>query len=47
VSGPEKYVFAAYTVVLVVLLAYVVIMALKLTRLDRQTRELESRRDRK
>jgi CcmD family protein len=41
-----KYVFAAYSVVLVVILAYVVIMALKLVRLERQTRELEARRER-
>jgi CcmD family protein len=39
-----KYVFAAYSIVLVVLLAYLVIMALKLARLERQTRDLESRR---
>ena len=36
-----KYVFAAYAVVLVVVLAYLVIMALKLARLDRQTQELD------
>jgi CcmD family protein len=39
-----KYVFAAYSIVFVIVLAYVVIMALKLVRLERQTRELESRR---
>ena len=39
-----KYVFAAYSVVLVVLLAYLVIMALKLVRLERQTRDLEAQR---
>jgi CcmD family protein len=39
-----KYVFAAYSVVFVVVLVYVVIMALKLTRLERQTRELEAQR---
>jgi hypothetical protein len=43
VSTAAKYVFGAYSVVLVVVLVYVVIMALKLVRLDRQTRELERR----
>jgi CcmD family protein len=38
-----KYVFAAYSVVFVVVLVYVVIMALKLTRLERQVRDLEPR----
>jgi CcmD family protein len=46
VTTDAKYVFAAYSIVLVVLLAYLVIMALKLVRLERQTRELESGRDR-
>jgi CcmD family protein len=36
-----KYVFAAYSLVFVVVLIYVVIIALKLVRLDRQVRELE------
>jgi CcmD family protein len=39
-----KYVFAAYTVFFAVLLVYVVIMALKLVRLDRQVREFEGPR---
>ena len=45
-STDAKYVFAAYSIVFVVVLVYVVIMALKLVRLDRQTQELEARRER-
>jgi hypothetical protein len=40
VSTAEKYVTAAYLVVLGVLLAYLVIYAFKLSRLDRETSEL-------
>ena len=40
-----RYVFAAYSVVFVTLLVYVVIIALKVARLDRQVRELESPRE--
>jgi CcmD family protein len=39
VSGGD-YLAAAYTVVLVTILLYVVIIAAKLTRLERQTAEL-------
>ena len=39
----EKYVTAAYCVVFALVLAYVVIIALKLQRLDRDVRELERR----
>jgi hypothetical protein len=39
-STAEKYVTAAYLVVLGVLLAYLVIYAFKLSRLDRETSEL-------
>ena len=39
----EKYVTAAYCVVFAVVLAYVVIIALKLTRLEREVDELEAR----
>jgi CcmD family protein len=46
VTRDAQYVFAAYTVVFVVVLVYVVIMALKVARLERQTRELESRGER-
>jgi CcmD family protein len=45
VTTDAKYVFAAYTIVFVVLLVYVVIIALKLVRLDRRTEELEARRE--
>ena len=45
-SNEEKYVAAAYLVVFAFVLVYFLIMALKLVRLDRQTRELESRRER-
>ena len=37
----EKYVTAAYLAVFVVVLAYVLIIALKLTRLEREVAELE------
>jgi len=39
----EKYVTAAYCVVFAVVLAWVVIMALKLQRLEREVAELERR----
>jgi CcmD family protein len=39
-SAQEKYVAAAYLVVFLVVLAYVVIMAAKLSRLDRDVAEL-------
>jgi hypothetical protein len=39
-STEDKYVAAAYLVVFVVVLAWVLIMATKLGRLERQTREL-------
>jgi CcmD family protein len=41
----EKYVTAAYCVVFGVVLLYVVIIALKLQRLERDVDELESKRD--
>jgi CcmD family protein len=37
----EKYVTAAYLVVFVLVLAYVLIIALKLSRLEREVAELE------
>jgi len=40
VTTAEKYVTAAYLVVLAVVLAYLVIYAFKLSRLDRETSEL-------
>jgi CcmD family protein len=40
----EKYVTAAYVVVFALVLAYVVIIALKLQRLEREVDELEERR---
>jgi hypothetical protein len=40
VTSAERYVIAAYLVVLVALLAYLLIMTLKLSRLERETREL-------
>jgi CcmD family protein len=49
VSTEEKYVAAAYLVVFVVLLAYVLIISLKLQRLERELAELvelAQRRDR-
>ena len=39
----EKYVTAAYCVVFAVVLAYVLIIALKLTRLEREVDELAGR----
>ena len=39
-STTEKYVAAAYLVVFVMILVYVVIIAAKLTRLDREVGEL-------
>jgi CcmD family protein len=39
----EKYVTAAYCVVFAVVLVYVLLIALKLGRLDREVRELEGR----
>jgi hypothetical protein len=43
-TSAEKYVTAAYLVVLAVVLAYVVIYAFKLQRLDREVRRLEQER---
>jgi CcmD family protein len=43
VSTAEKYVTAAYCVVFAVVLVYVVIIALKLQRLEREVDELERR----
>jgi CcmD family protein len=40
VTNEEKYVAAAYLVVFAFVLLYLVIMALKLTRLERQVGEL-------
>jgi CcmD family protein len=40
----EKYVTAAYVVVFAVVLVYVVIIALKLQRLEREVAQLEQRR---
>jgi hypothetical protein len=40
VSSAEKYVTAAYLVVLAVILAYLVIYAFKLSRLEREVGEL-------
>ena len=40
----EKYVTAAYVVVFALVLAYVVIIALKLQRLEREVDELEATR---
>jgi CcmD family protein len=40
VSSEEKYVAAAYLVVFAFVVVYIVIMALKLTRLERQVGEL-------
>ena len=44
-SSGEKYVAAAYLVVFVVLLVYVVIIALKLQRLERDVEALAARGD--
>jgi len=43
VTTSEKYVTAAYCVIFAVVLAYVVIIALKLQRLEREVDELASR----
>jgi CcmD family protein len=43
VTTAEKYVTAAYCVVFAVVLAYVLIMALKLQRLEREVDELAER----
>jgi CcmD family protein len=43
VTAAEKYVAAAYAVVFLVVLAYVLIIALKLARLDRELGELTER----
>ena len=42
-TSAERYVTAAYLVVLLALLAYVVIVALKLSRLERELRTLAER----
>lgn len=42
-SSAERYVAAAYLVVLVTLLAYVLIISLKVSRLERETTELAER----
>jgi len=39
-TSAEKYVAAAYLVVFAVVLVYVLLIALKLTRLEREVREL-------
>jgi hypothetical protein len=43
VSESEKYVLAAYAVVLGVVLAYLLIISLKVSRLDRELGELAGR----
>jgi CcmD family protein len=43
-SASEKYVAAAYLVVFVVVLAWVAIVATKLTRLERELGELEAQK---
>jgi CcmD family protein len=43
VTTAEKYVTAAYCVVFAVVLAYVLIMALKVQRLEREVDDLEAR----
>jgi hypothetical protein len=43
VSSAERYVAAAYLVVLVALLAYLLIITLKVSRLERETIELAER----
>jgi CcmD family protein len=42
-TSVEKYVTAAYCVIFAVVLAYVVLIALKLQRLERDVEELERR----
>ena len=47
-SSGDRYVFAAYTVVLVTVLVYLLIIALKVSRLDRELGDLARRaRERK
>jgi CcmD family protein len=43
VSSGDRYVFAAYTVVLVTVLVYLLIIALKVSRLDRELGDLARR----
>jgi type II secretory pathway component PulM len=43
VTSADRYVLAAYVVVLVTLLVYLLIMTLKLSRLEREARELAER----
>jgi CcmD family protein len=43
VTTAEKYVTAAYCVVFAIVLVYVVLIALKLQRLERDVEELEAR----
>jgi hypothetical protein len=43
VTSADRYVAAAYLVVLLALLAYVLIITLKLARLERETTELAER----
>jgi CcmD family protein len=43
VSSGDRYVFAAYLVVLVTVLAYLLIIALKVSRLDRELGDLARR----
>jgi hypothetical protein len=43
VTSADRYVAAAYLVVLVALLAYVLIITLKLARLERETTDLADR----
>jgi len=43
VTTAEKYVTAAYCVVFAIVLVYVVLIALKLQRLERDVEELETR----
>jgi CcmD family protein len=42
-SSTDRYVFAAYTVVLVTVLVYLLIIALKVSRLDRELGDLARR----
>jgi CcmD family protein len=46
VTTAEKYVTAAYCAVFAIVLVYVVIIALKLQRLEREVEELAARRER-
>jgi CcmD family protein len=45
VTSSEKYVTAAYCVIFAIVLAYVVIIALKLDRLEREVDRLAAERD--